>query len=109
MSTPRTQTVPKAALLYVGIVAVLGATVVGRSVGIVSRGHVSEQWILFAIMTIASGTFTLKVPSIESRLSVSEVFAFTCVLLFGPDVGAVTVAVDVTDAAARDDVWTQNH
>src|SRR6185436_6008091 len=33
-------------------------------------------------------------PSIQSRFSVSEVFAFTSVLLFGPEVGALVLALD---------------
>ena len=45
-------------------------------------------------LTIASGFFTLKVPSIDSRLSISELFAFACVLQFGPEAGAITLAVD---------------
>ena len=45
-------------------------------------------------LTIASGLFTLKVPSIEARFSVSEIFAFAWVLLFGPEAGAMTLALD---------------
>ena len=50
--------------------------------------------MLFAILTIASGMLTVKVPSIEARVSVSEAFAFASVLLFGPHVGVITLAID---------------
>ncbi len=33
-------------------------------------------------------------PGLEARFTVSEVFAFTAVLLFGPEAGAVTLALD---------------
>ena len=49
---------------------------------------------MFAALTIASGRLTFKVPSIEARFSASEMFAFTIVLLFGPEAGAVTLAID---------------
>ena len=50
--------------------------------------------MLFAVLTMASGMLTLKVPSIEARFSVSEAFAFASVLLFGPHVGVLTLALD---------------
>ena len=34
------------------------------------------------------------VPGVDATFTVSEVFAFTCVLLFGPEAGAVTLALD---------------
>ena len=43
---------------------------------------------------MAAGFFTLRVPSIESTLSLSELFAFACVLQFGPEAGAITLALD---------------
>jgi putative nucleotidyltransferase with HDIG domain len=50
--------------------------------------------VLFALLTIASGFLTLKMPAIDATFSVSEAFAFASVLLFGPAVGAVTLALD---------------
>jgi putative nucleotidyltransferase with HDIG domain len=57
--------------------------------------------VLFAILTIASGMLTLKIPAINSTFSVSEAFAFASVLLFGPAVGAVTLALDGVRISAR--------
>src|SRR5262245_13730870 len=48
---------------------------------------------------------TLKIPSIETRFSVSEAFAFASVLLFGPDVGVVTLALDGIRISFR---WKMN-
>jgi putative nucleotidyltransferase with HDIG domain len=55
---------------------------------------VPSGWIAFSLLTFASGLFTLKIPSIDALLSVSEIFAFSCVLLFGPELGAITVTID---------------
>ena len=80
--------------ILVGAVGAGGIAVLVHSlVGLASR-PVPLQWIALSLMTFAAGTLTLKVPSIQVRLSVSEVFAFSCVLLYGPELGAVTVAVD---------------
>ena len=49
---------------------------------------------MFASPTFVSGRITLIVPGVEATFTVSEVFAFTSVLLFGPETGAVTLALD---------------
>ena len=49
---------------------------------------------MFAALTFVSGRITLVVPGVEATFTVSEVFAFTSVLLFGPEAGAVTLALD---------------
>src|SRR5689334_20819982 len=56
--------------------------------------HIPAEWMVFAVLTIASGLLTVKVPSLDTRVSVSEAFAFASVLLFGPHVGVVTLALD---------------
>src|SRR5262249_58223920 len=67
---------------------------VSTSTVTILRSSVPAEWILFSILTIASGMLTLKIPSIETRFSVSEAFAFASVLLFGPDVAVITLALD---------------
>ena len=59
------------------------------------------QWILITALTFATGRLTLKVPSVEARFSVSEMFAFASVLLFGPEAGAVTLAIDSLIVSGR--------
>ena len=85
---------PPLAAVFVALVSVAGLVAVGTSVVTLVRGAVPAEWILFAILTIASGMLTLKIPSIETRFSVSEAFAFASVLLFGPHVGVITLALD---------------
>ena len=50
--------------------------------------------LVFVALTVVSGRITLKVPSTSAYFSPSEMFAFTCVLLFGPEAGAITLAFD---------------
>ena len=52
------------------------------------------HWLVLAALTLLSGSFTIKVPSIPATISVSETFVFTCVLLFGTPAATVTVALD---------------
>ena len=50
--------------------------------------------VKITLMTFVSGRITLNVPGVEATFTVSEVFAFASVLLFGPEAGAVTPALD---------------
>jgi diguanylate cyclase (GGDEF)-like protein/putative nucleotidyltransferase with HDIG domain len=52
------------------------------------------QWLFLAGLTLLSGSFTVKVPAIRARLSISETFVFASVLLFGAEAGAVTVLIE---------------
>jgi putative nucleotidyltransferase with HDIG domain len=85
---------PFRARLFVGAVSLIGFAVVGNSFRVLFSSHMPSEWMVFAILTIASGLLTVKVPSLDARVSVSEAFAFASVLLFGPHVGVVTLALD---------------
>jgi putative nucleotidyltransferase with HDIG domain len=86
--------IPWRARLFVGAVSLIGFAVVGNSVRALVSSQMPSEWMVFAILTIASGLLTVKVPSLDARVSVSEAFAFASVLLFGPHVGVVTLALD---------------
>jgi putative nucleotidyltransferase with HDIG domain len=85
---------PPQARLFVAAVSLLGVAAVARSMGVIWQATLPNVWLLFAVLTVLSGTLTIKIPSIQSRFSGSEVFAFTSVLLFGPEVGALVLAFD---------------
>src|SRR5262245_3031517 len=55
---------------------------------------ISNQWLILATLTLFTGSFSVKVPSIAARISVSDAFVFTIVLLFGPAPATVAVALD---------------
>src|SRR5262249_20299356 len=52
------------------------------------------HWTVLALLTLVSGSATVRLPSLPATISVSETFVFTSVLLFGPSAGTLTVALD---------------
>jgi putative nucleotidyltransferase with HDIG domain len=50
--------------------------------------------MVLAALTLFSFVFTIKVPGIPAKISVSETFVFTSVLLFGTAAATATVALD---------------
>ncbi len=83
---------PRAAPILIVLVAAAGAIVTLHAAAVLWASSLPPAWFLFATLTVASASFTLKIPSIDSRLAVSEIFAFTSILLFGPEAGALTLA-----------------
>ena len=79
---------------YVAAVAASGCTLFVYCAWRAAAQNLPVEWWILAGLTFASGRIELKVPSLDARFTVSEVFAFTCVLLFGPEAGAVTLALD---------------
>lgn len=61
----------------------------------------SNYWIALAILTGLTGSFTVKIPGMVARLSVSEPFVFAAAILFGPAAGTVTVAIDACVMSLR--------
>ena len=96
---------PLAARLFVLAVGLCGTAVVGHSALVIARSTLPTAWVLFSILTIVCGTLTIKIPSIQSRFSLCEVFGLASVLLFGPEVGAVTLALDGLRISAA---WKMN-
>ena len=52
------------------------------------------HWIFLAGLTLLSGSFTIRIPTIPARLSVSETFVFAAVLMFGPAAATMIVVLD---------------
>jgi putative nucleotidyltransferase with HDIG domain len=95
VSRPTARSLPPAGRAYISLVAALGIPLgVYCGVSIVRDGLVSPQLLIFAALTLVSSRFSIKIPSVSSRVSPSEMFTFTNVLLFGPEAGAITLAVD---------------
>ncbi len=79
---------------YVIIVAAFGAATLAQSVLALYRDPLGWNWVVLAVLTLLSGSATVKLPSVPATISVSETFVFTSALLFGPAAGTVTVALD---------------
>jgi putative nucleotidyltransferase with HDIG domain len=80
--------------MYVAAVAAVGITLVIYSIGIMFSGRMALQWFVLAGLTLLSGSFTVRVPTIPARLSVSETFVFAAAMLFGPAAATVLVVLD---------------
>jgi putative nucleotidyltransferase with HDIG domain len=81
--------------LYIVTVAAAGLLVVGHCITMLLASPIGWEWVVLAGLTLLSGSFTVRVPSFRARISVSETFVFTSVLLFGTCAGTLTVALDV--------------
>src|SRR5258706_4957623 len=79
---------------YVAVVVLAGAAIVAYSLHRLFVEPIGTQWFVLAGLTLLTGSFTVKVPTIAAHLSVSETFVFASVLLFGAQAGAITVLLE---------------
>jgi len=79
---------------YVTVVVGVGLAAVVHSVAVLLRHPIPQEWFALAALTLLTGSFTIKVPSISSRISVSDTFVFASVLLFGAAAGTLTVLLE---------------
>ena len=79
---------------YVSIVVAAGAVTILLSLQALRTDPISFQWFTFAALALLTGSFTLKLPSVPVRISVSETFVFASVLLFGAAAGTLTVVLE---------------
>src|SRR5215218_9304267 len=81
--------------IYVGCVAAAGILVVAHSLyRVLTEPIVGYQWFVLAGLTLLSGSFTVRIPGIPARLSVSETFVFAAAILFGPSAATIIVVLD---------------
>ena len=77
--------------LYTHAVIASGGTIVVCSVAVLPWMPHPLAWFLFAAPAILTGSFTLRIASVEeASVSVSDTFFIASALLFGP--GPATVA-----------------
>lgn len=80
--------------LYVASITLLGACAIAQSAYALYAVPMGWNWFVLAILTLVSGSATVKLPSVPATISISETFVFTSVLLFGTAAGTITVALD---------------
>lgn len=83
-----------AAKAYIIGVVLAGAAAVAQSAYRLYASPLDLQWLILAGLTLLTGFFTVKVPAINARISVSETFVFASVLLFGAEAGTITVLLE---------------
>jgi putative nucleotidyltransferase with HDIG domain len=82
-----------ARLYFVAVIAG-GCAVAAFSAGELYVDPPPRGWLVLAALTTLTGTFTVRVPSISARLSVSDAFVFASVFLFGPATATTVVTLD---------------
>src|SRR5688572_16129805 len=92
---------PPLARVYFLSVSAIGTTIAVYSLGQLLTQNVSVQWLILAALTLLTGSFTVRIPRIKARLSVSDTFVFASVLLFGPAAGTITVVLDALIISLR--------
>ena len=97
-STPREATaddpLSRTAYTYISAVISLGILVTSYAALSLTLRPVPKQWLVLAGLTLLTGSFSVKIPSVAAKISVSEAFVFASVLLFGPATATVIVALD---------------
>jgi hypothetical protein len=91
---PETIPLSRAGRWYVGTVIAAGLTVILSSIAHMYQTPPRQEWLILAALTLLTGSFTVKIPKLSARLSVSDTFVFAAVLLFGSAVPTVIVAFD---------------
>jgi putative nucleotidyltransferase with HDIG domain len=79
---------------YLACVVLAGLAIIGHSLLLMYAAPPRWEWFILAALTLLTGSFTIRVPTLAARISVSETFVFTSVLLFGPAAGTATVVLD---------------
>lgn len=82
------------ARLYISSVVIAGTLVISLSVYDLIVSPISNQWLILAALTLLTGSFNVKVSSINAYISVSEAFVFASILLFGTPAGTATVVIE---------------
>ena len=81
-------------LAFVALVVALGACALALAIRSAPRAPFNLYLPLLVILTLLSGRFAIRVPGLHATVSVSEVFVFASILLFGPGPATLTVAFD---------------
>lgn len=85
------------------VAAIIGAGTLMLAASLYELVALSSEahWLVLAGLGILTGSCMIKLPSIETRFSLSDALVFTSVLLLGPSCAAVVAAVDALAASLR--------
>jgi putative nucleotidyltransferase with HDIG domain len=79
---------------YVAVVSVVGGAAVLAALWTLPSTPKPHQWLLFIAAGVLAGTYGVKVPGVDVRISVSDTFFLTLAILFGPAPAAFGMLVD---------------
>ncbi len=93
----------------VALVVTGGLAVTLHSIETLHASTFAFQWFLLLVLMLVSGTFAVKIPALNARLSISETFVFIMVLLFGTGPATVTAAIDGLAVSIARRHWNVRH
>ncbi|MCA1651162.1 MAG: hypothetical protein LC753_13090 [Acidobacteria bacterium] len=80
--------------MFVWTIVALGTLAIAAALAAVSHHPLLYEWLVLAAVTVVSGAATLRMPSTNVTITVSDVFVFSALILFGPAAATLTVAID---------------
>ena len=87
-------------ILY-GSVAACGMAVVALGLYRVIHDQTPAAWIGLALLAAIAGSFSLKIPGVNGRVSACDTIICLSILIFGPYCGAISAAVDAVVGSMR--------
>jgi hypothetical protein len=91
---------PKFRILY-GSVVGLGVAVVGYGLYRVIQDQTPVLWMVLAFLAAVTGSFSLKIPGLNGRVSAGDTITYLNILLFGPYAGVLSAALDAIGGSLR--------
>jgi uncharacterized membrane protein len=90
----------KFSLLYRSTVGI-GLAVIGYSLYRVIHDHTAGSWMILALFASIVGSFSLKIPGMNGRVSAGDTITCLSILLFGPYAGVLSASVDAMTGSFR--------
>jgi len=87
-------------MLY-GSVTICGMIVIGLGLYRVIHDQTPVVWIAMALLAAIAGSFSLKIPGINGRVSAGDTIICLSILILGPYSGAISAAVDAVVGSMR--------
>jgi hypothetical protein len=87
-------------ILY-GSVVGLGLAVIGLALYRIIAGETAGIWVALALLAAVAGSFSLKIPGMNGRVSAGDTITCLSVLLLGPYAGALSAAADALGGSIR--------
>jgi len=76
------------------LIVLVGFVVIVETVFHTGFRDLGYQWLILAALTVITGSFTVKIPGVDSKVSIADTFIFTNIVLFGTAAGTITAALD---------------
>jgi len=81
--------------IFVGIIVLLGISVSAFSAFQIHRKSIGYEWLFLVVLTLVMGSgFTVRLPRVKSKITISDIFIFASILLYGPYPATLTAGLD---------------